>query len=324
MRVLNELELLSDLRNSMSICPLITALRHQDQIVAILPYYQHQDFREYYRRMNIKDVKLYLTSLFSGLEAVHKAGIIHRDIKPTNFLYDTRRDRGVLVDFGLAEREGTDTSYCVCTETTTRRRVKIENSYAAKNISDIQAYPKADTRPSRRANRAGTRGFRAPEVLFKCTSQTAKIDVWSSGVMLLTILAQRFPFFNSTDDIDALIEMASIFGKRRMTACALLHGAVFECTIPSVGEKGFPFEKLILWSTCRVNDAERENGAGKERSSRDATGLDAGLYEGERDAIRFLERCMDLDPRKRISAKEALEHPFLAEVESEADVMDVL
>ena len=45
MRILNELELLNDLRSCRAICPLITAFRHQDQVVAVLPYYRHQDFR---------------------------------------------------------------------------------------------------------------------------------------------------------------------------------------------------------------------------------------------------------------------------------------
>ena len=44
-RIQNELELLYDLRGSDSICPLITAFRHHDQVVAVLPHFRHQDFR---------------------------------------------------------------------------------------------------------------------------------------------------------------------------------------------------------------------------------------------------------------------------------------
>ena len=44
-RIQNELELLHDLKWCKSVCPLITAFRHQDQVVAVLPYYRHQDFR---------------------------------------------------------------------------------------------------------------------------------------------------------------------------------------------------------------------------------------------------------------------------------------
>ena len=45
MRIQNELELLKDLRACKAICPLITAARYQDQVVAVLPYYRHHDFR---------------------------------------------------------------------------------------------------------------------------------------------------------------------------------------------------------------------------------------------------------------------------------------
>lgn len=95
-----------------------------------------------------------------------------------------------------------------------------------------------------RANRAGTRGFRAPEVLLKCPDQTvcecfrilgsrlhrltpdvrvSAIDVWSAGIILLCFLTRRFPFFNSNDDVEALMELAALFGKKRMERCATLH-----------------------------------------------------------------------------------------------------
>lgn len=45
MRIQNELELLHNLRGCKAVCSLITAIRHQDQVVAVLPHFQHQDFR---------------------------------------------------------------------------------------------------------------------------------------------------------------------------------------------------------------------------------------------------------------------------------------
>ncbi|KAL8650743.1 MAG: hypothetical protein Q9210_003644 [Variospora velana] len=305
-RIQNELELLHDLQGYRSICPLITAFRYHDQVIAVLPHYRHQDFRLFYRQMAPYDIKVYFRSLFTALAAVHRDGIIHRDIKPTNFLYDIRRRQGVLVDFGLAEREGTDCTYCVCQDSNQNRRLKIESSKAFGQSPPV-GYPKNDQRPSRRANRAGTRGFRAPEVLLKCTAQTAKIDIWSAGVILLTILCQRFPFFNSADDVDAIIEIASIFGQKRIKACAMLHGAVFECSLPSIGEKGFLLKQIVQWSVSSTRPDEREE-------------IDPEVME----CIAFLELCLELDPRKRISARRALASEFLAEeVEEEMDEDDV-
>ncbi|KAF7545933.1 hypothetical protein G7Z17_g8776 [Cylindrodendrum hubeiense] len=291
-RILNEIELLHDLRQCPSVCPLITAFRHTDQVVAILPYFRHGDFRAYFRDMTISDIAIYLRSLFTALKSVHDHKILHRDIKPTNFLYDPATQRGVLVDFGLAEREGSDCKPCLCHESRDTRKQRQANSAWAQNSTNPQVgYPKSDTRSSRRANRAGTRGFRAPEVLFKCTEQTTSIDIWSAGVILLTIMSKRFPFFNSADDVEAMIEIATIFGTKRMKAAGLLHGCAFETSIPTVGQQGFSMEKIILWSTCRTDDKP--------------------LTPDEKLAVRFLERCMELDPSRRITAEQALEHEFL-------------
>ncbi|CAI7668116.1 unnamed protein product [Penicillium bialowiezense] len=294
LRIQNELELLHDLRGCGSVCPLITAFRYQDQVVAVLPYFPHTDFRIQYRTFMVADMRHYLRSLLTALKSVHEHDILHRDIKPTNFLYNPDLKEGVLVDFGLAEREGSEySSPCLCTHQSYVRRGRILSSYYSKNpppSGTSAGYPKNDSRPSRRANRAGTRGFRAPEVLLKCTSQTTKIDMWSVGVILLTLLGRRFPFFNSADDIDAMIEMSSIFGIRRMKTAAAMHGQIFETNIPTIGEKGYNWEKLVKWSSC-VED----------------------LTESEQQATRLLSGLMELDPSKRLSAADALQHEFFTD-----------
>lgn len=114
--------------------------------------------------------------------------------------------------------------------------------------------------------------------------------MWSAGVILLTLLGRRFPFFNSADDVDAMIEMASIFGTRRMKTAAVMHGQIFETNIPTIGEKGYSWEKLVKWASC-VEE----------------------LTESEKQATRLLSGLMELDPYKRMSAKEALQHEFFTE-----------
>ena len=100
-------------------------------------------------------------------------------------------------------------------------------------------------RPHSKANRAGTRGFRAPEVLLKCGDQTGgayhvqcatsvsathnhtlwlpAIDVWSAGMIMLFFLTGKFPILQANDDVEALAEISSILGKKRMERTATLH-----------------------------------------------------------------------------------------------------
>lgn len=60
------------------------------------------------------------------------------------------------------------------------------------------------------------------------------IDVWSAGVVLLSLLSKQFPFFNSTDDQDAIVEIACIFGSRPMEKCAARYDRRWSTNLPGV------------------------------------------------------------------------------------------
>ncbi|OLY84268.1 Cell division control protein 7 [Smittium mucronatum] len=68
-----------------------------------MPYIKNEDFRSYYLNLPLDGIKYYFLSLFEALAFSHSKKIIHRDVKPSNFLYSVKKKHGVLVDFGLAE-----------------------------------------------------------------------------------------------------------------------------------------------------------------------------------------------------------------------------
>ena len=99
--------------------------------------------------------------------------------------FDTEGGVFRLIDFGLAEKE----------------QSKLEHRHEL-----------ANNRPRHvgyAANRGGTKGFRAPEVLLKVVHQTTAIDIWSSGVIFLSMLCCRFPVLSHSDDDVALLEIAA-------------------------------------------------------------------------------------------------------------------
>lgn len=220
LRIQNELELLHSLRlvrcfgeclltstcrRSKYVSTMISAFRHKDQVVAVMPYHPNSDFREYYRHVDYMTVKNYFKSLFKALRDVHRMDILHRDIKPANFLFSLQDQKGVLCDFGLAQYTLDDGWHGHCHHTQpTREHPHGQNKLVNKDIrseKDNRAvertagvvreadrrmndpkihvgYSTDEKRPMVRANRAGTRGFRAPEVLLKCQDQTTgKCDV---------------------------------------------------------------------------------------------------------------------------------------------------
>eukprot|EP01089_Gocevia_fonbrunei_P006861 TRINITY_DN17878_c0_g1_i1.p1 TRINITY_DN17878_c0_g1~~TRINITY_DN17878_c0_g1_i1.p1 ORF type:complete len:264 (-),score=26.63 TRINITY_DN17878_c0_g1_i1:161-859(-) len=219
-------------------------------------------------------LKRYIYALFVALKHLHAHGVIHRDIKPSNFLYSISRDEFLLVDFGLAEIDLTRTK--------------------ASEINPSETSYTCNSTTTPRAGRAGTRGFRAPEVLMKSTYQTTALDIWSAGVILLCILTTRYPFFHSPDDLTALAEVACLCGTSELQEAALkLYKSIH-----------FPEERPkvdLSWLCEKLHN--RGDGKGSE-----------WLLKSGSEVYHFLERCLDPNPVTRMTAVEALEHPFLKDV----------
>ncbi len=78
---------------------------------------------------------------------------------------------------------------------------------------------------------------------------------------------------------------------------------MFETNIETIGERGFSLERIVVWASCR----DKEQGP---------------LSGAEAQAIAFLEGLLELDPQKRLSAKEALNHDFFVRPELDEVVGD--
>lgn len=197
-------------------------------------------------------------------------------------------------------------------------------------------------RPSVRANRAGTRGFRAPEVLLKCPDQTvcaspsrslsllltrdsSALDIWSAGIILLCFLTRRFPFFNSNDDTEALVEIAAIVGRKKMEKCAALHSTslspslapltylsdrTFITNIPTLDVPPHAnFHDLVksLNPPIVVENSPNPYGPIPSKAEDDAVWYPTSELAL---AVDLMKRCLDTDCTRRYTAEECLDHEF--------------
>lgn len=162
-------------------------------------------------------MKDYIYQLLNALACVHSLQIIHRDIKPSNFLYSRRLKLGKLIDFGLAQFIKSQ-NYVPPVKVQPTKSQAACSKKCTHNFRSVCT--DCITKPDKRVPRAGTPGYRAPEVLLGYYKQTGAIDMWSTGVILLSLVSKRYPFFRSKNDLLALTEIISLFGTHKCVKAA--------------------------------------------------------------------------------------------------------
>ena len=150
-----------------------------DQILfIIMDYYPetiHSLYKQYSRlkqHVPLIFVRLVTYQLARALAYLHAQNIMHRDIKPTNVLFDPQSLKSVLCDFGSAKQliQGEPNVAYIC-----------------------------------------SRYYRAPELVLGSTIYDSKIDIWSFGCILGEILLGQ-PLFPGESSVDQFVEIVKILG----------------------------------------------------------------------------------------------------------------
>lgn len=169
------------------------------------------------------------------------------------------------------------------------------------------------------APRAGTPGFRPPEVLLKHANQTTAIDLWAVGVILLSVLSRSYPFFRAPDDMTALAELTVLFGSGPVRELAKKLGRKLVTSLES--------EAMDLAMVCRELSVRERKDDEQASPNKTATEDEDGDEEGRRQqqqsttkpsrphyvtdgGVSLLTGLLTLDHTKRLTAAGALKHSY--------------
>lgn len=130
-----------------------------------------------------------------------------------------------------------------------------------------------------------TRYYKSPEILLDYEYYDYSLDIWSVGVMLLELLSQKLHVFDGGDNdhqIDSIIEVVG--GKPVIEWAKKYRVKLHKSEIDKfITQRGVPFKDVIPYARRKFRDEQ---------------------------ALDLLSKLLVVDHKERITAKEALEHPF--------------
>src|SRR5579885_3083165 len=159
------------------ILPLIEFGDEQGVLYLVMPFIEGGTLTGYLRRHlpDVHEVSTIFLQLLDAVEYAHDEGLIHRDIKSSNVLLESRRSGppyAYLADFGLVR---------------TIQQADLESSYAGIPIPLDQV--------------PGTPHYMAPEQTRGIV--TPATDIYALGVLLYQMLTGELPY-NDADDIEVI------------------------------------------------------------------------------------------------------------------------
>ncbi|TRM62400.1 kinase-like domain-containing protein [Schizophyllum amplum] len=132
------------------------------------------------------------------------------------------------------------------------------------------------------SNEVVTLWYRAPDVLLGSRTYSTSIDVWSCGCIFAEMI-QGVPLFRGRDNQDQLLHIMRIIGTPSMEQLQKMQKDSPEITLKTFPRyPKLPFQQFVPKASA--------------------------------DAIDLLERLLKFDPAERITAADALSHPYFTNV----------
>ena len=130
-----------------------------------------------FNKFTLDDVREYMYQTLLALDFTHSKGIMHRDIKPHNILFDPVNRHYRLADWGLAEF------------------YKPEQEYNT---------------------RVAALFYKAPELILNYPYYDYSVDMWAIGCIFAELIYQKHPFFSGKDPLDQMLKIAKVLGTKKL------------------------------------------------------------------------------------------------------------
>jgi len=135
--------------------------------------------------------------------------------------------------------------------------------------------------------RVASRYFKGPELLVDQQDYDYSLDMWSLGCMFAGMIFRKEPFFHGHDNQDQLFRIAKVLGSEELQVYLDKYGLILETHLRQIVGRHTrkPWKKFITPENKHLCTPE---------------------------ALDFLDRLLQYDPQERITAKEAMDHPYFA------------
>lgn len=189
-----EIKILQNLKPGPNIVKILDILKNPEteQYILVFEYVEGCDFHRVFPTLTDMDTRIYFFQLLRALQYAHSNGIMHRDVKPHNVIFNTKTKKLTLIDWGLAEFYHPGTNY---------------NIHVA------------------------SRHFKPIELLVDYQLYDYSLDMWGFGVTLLGALFNKTPFFKGVDDYDMVHKIVGLLGRRDFDAYLKKYGITIPDTL---------------------------------------------------------------------------------------------
>nr|CAD7200580.1 unnamed protein product [Timema douglasi] len=147
--------------------------------------------------------------------------------------------------------------------------------------------------------RVASRYFKGPELLVDYQMYDYSLDMWSLGCMLASMIFRKEPFFHGHDNYDQLVRIAKVLGTEELFIY---------------------LEKYHIELDPRFHDILGRHS--KKRWERFVHSENQHLVSPE--ALDFLDKLLQYDHYDRLTAREAMEHPYFYPIVKDQNRMNIV